>query len=234
MFLAVLAALGVVGAWYLGPSVLSLAFDEERRNSPYYLLSLVAEQDASDGSASSAFRAALAQRVTTDGGALLWRGATIQVAQGRIEDEWQHVQLFEFARGGDFVEMLTSTGYREILDTRTELDRLVLGTGDAPDGIVAQGASVFSLFSVGEGDSLEFAQSVRELASNLGEFNGKLIWDAPVEDLEGDVPWNRILLFEFASVAAAERWLRDPATVTQRTLIQRGTTGVVTLILQSS
>ena len=214
--------------------MVSLAFDEERRNSPYYLLSLVAEPEMAGGSASSAFRAALAERVSADGGQLLWRGTTIQVVQGRIEDEWQHVQLFEFSRGGEFVQMLTSTGYRAILNTHAELNRLMLGTGDAPDGIVAQGASVFGLYSVGEGDSLEFAQGVRELAGNLGEFNGKLIWDAPVAGLERDVQWNRLLLFEFASVAAAEDWLRDPATVTQRTLIQRATTGVVTLILQSS
>ena len=235
LFLVGLALLGVVGAWYLGPSLVSLAFDEERRNAPYYLLNLVADpdQDATQHAASSStFQAALAELVASDDGQLLWRAATLQVAEGRVEDEWQDLQLFEFPRGGDFVEMLTSTRYREIVDAHPRLARLALGTGHAPDGIASTGAAVLSLFRVGE-QTAEFSQGTRELASNLGEFQGGLIWDAPLTDLEGEMFWNHILLFEFENVAAAEGWLRDPGTVTQRSLIQRGAQGTVTLILQS-
>ena len=42
LFLAVLGVAASIGIWYLGPNLVSLAFDEERRNAPYYVLSFAA------------------------------------------------------------------------------------------------------------------------------------------------------------------------------------------------
>ena len=233
LFLAALILAGALGAWYLGPSVVSLAFDDERRNAPYYLVSLVASPDSGMGDGSAAFRSDLAGLVSEDGGLLLWRAVTIQVAEGRVEDEWQHLQLFEFPRGGDLVEMLTSARYRGTADVYPRLRRLILGAADPSNDLAFGSAAVLSLYRV-DADATEFAPGARDLASNLGEFGGQLVWDVPVADLDGDALWSRVLLFEFASVRAAERWLRDPATVTHRALIQRGAKGVATLILESS
>jgi len=230
VFLLVLVLLGGIGTWYLGPAVVSLAVDEDRRDSPFYLLHLTA---IPGGAESSPFRSELTELVTADGGQLLWRAATIQLLEGRVQDEWQNLQLFEFARGGDFVQMLTSTGYRQLRAAHPLLLRLALGTSEAPDGIVSSGAAVLSLFRVDE-DSAEFARGARELASNLEQFEGSLIWEAPLVDLDGDVGWNRVMVFEFPRVDAAQRWVRDPTTMTQRALIKRGTSGMVTLIVQSS
>lgn len=229
LFLLALLLVAAIGAWYLGPSVVSLAFDEERRNSPYYVLSLV----ANDHSASSGFPVALAELAVADGGQLLWRGATVAVSEGRVQDEWQQLQLFEFPRGGDFVEMLTGTRYREISDAHAHYKRLMLGSALAPDGVPTSGAAVLSLFEVNV-ESHDFARDAQELAGNLVEFQGALIWNAPLADLESEAVWNHILLFEFTDTKAAEEWLRDPGTVTQRALIRRGAKSTVTLILRSS
>ncbi len=229
LFLLALLVVAAIGAWYVGPSVVSLAFDEERRNAPYYVLSLMAD----DHSTSSGFPVALAELAVADGGQLLWRGVTIAVSEGRVQDEWQQLQLFEFPRGGDFVEMLTGTRYRQITEAHPRLQRLMLGSPMAPDGVPTAGAAVMSLFDVNH-ESREFAQGSQELAGNLGEFQGTLIWNAPLVDLEGEAVWNHILLFEFSDTEAAEDWLRDPTTVTQRALIRRGAKSTVTLILRSS
>ena len=38
VFLLVLVVAGLVGTWVLGPNLVGLAIDEERRDAPYYLL----------------------------------------------------------------------------------------------------------------------------------------------------------------------------------------------------
>ena len=232
VFVAALAVGGALGAWLLGPSVVSLAFDEERRNAPYYLLHLVGA--VPDGRDTREFRRELAELVVADGGRLLWPATTIQVAEGRVEDEWRDLQLFEFDRGGDLVEMLTSASYRELTARHAPTTNLVLGTDRAPDAIAAGGAVLLNLYAVNEAATDEFVSAARELSGSLASESGRLLWDAPLTGLEGEVPWTHVLLFAFDDVKAAEDWLRDPATITRRTLVKRGATLTVTLILRSA
>tara|TARA_A100001037_G_scaffold304655_1_gene342175 strand:- start:29739 stop:30515 length:777 start_codon:yes stop_codon:yes gene_type:complete len=230
LFLLVLGAVAAIVLRYLGPTMIGLAFDDDQRDAPYYLVSLVKRDEAASGT--QGFAAQLAQLVAAEEGHLLWRGVTLQVAEGRMRDEWQGMWLFEFARGGGVVEMLTGSGYRTVADSYAGSKRLILGTRTAPDGLAGTGAAVMSLFEVKQ--QHEFAGEVRALAANLVSFQGSLIWDAPVADLEGNAPFNRLLVFEFVSRASAEAWLRDPQTVTQRALIRRVASSAVTLVLQPS
>jgi uncharacterized protein (DUF1330 family) len=229
-FLLVLVVVGLVGTWLLGPNLVSLAFDEERRNAPYYLLNFGAGEPGADYQ--STYRAGLAELVVTDGGQLLWQAITVQVSEGRVQDEWQDVQLFEFPRGGDFVEMLTSASYRGIVDAHPAVSRMLLGTSSAPDALAGGQATVLSLLTVGPEPS-ETDAAIRRLLGNLTGYEGSLIWDTPVEDLQDESPWNRVLMLAFPTLEQAEGWLRDPATVTERALTGTAAKQRVTLVLQS-
>jgi len=230
-FLLVLVAVGLLGTWYLGPNLVSLAFDEERRNAPYYLLNFAAGEPGVEYQ--STYRAALAELVVADGGQLLWHANTVQVSEGRVEDEWQDVQLFEFPHGGDFVEMLTSSSYRGIVDAHPAVSRMVLGTSAAPDALAGGQATVLSLLTV-DPEQSDTDVAIRRLLGNLSAYEGSLIWDTELADLEEEWPWNRVLLLAFPSLTQAENWLRDPATVTERALTATAAKQRVTLVLSGS
>lgn len=229
-FLLVLVLAGILGTWILGPNLVRLAFDEERRNTPYYLLSFAAGEAGAEYP--STYRAGLAELVVADGGQLLWQARTVQVSEGRVLDEWRDVQLFEFPRGADFVAMLTSSSYRGIVDAHPGVSRMMLGTSMAPDALAGGQATVLSLLTVdSQQDSVDAA--IHSLLGNLGSYEGGLIWDTQIEDLEDQWPWNRAVMLTFPTVAQAEGWLRDPATVTERALAGTAAKQRVTLILRS-
>jgi uncharacterized protein (DUF1330 family) len=229
-FLLVLVVIGLLGTWYLGPNLVSLAFDEERRDAPYYLLSFAIDETAQAFEAS--FRGDLAELVVADGGRLLWQAKTVQVSEGRVEDEWQDVQLFEFPRGAELVGMLTSTGYRDIVDAHPGASRMLLGTSTAPDALAGNQAAVLSLVRVDpQREPVDSAR--RRLLGNLSAYEGTMIWDAEVVDLEHRWPWNRVMLLAFPAVVQAEGWLRDPGTVTERALAGTAAKQRATLVMQS-
>jgi uncharacterized protein (DUF1330 family) len=230
LFLLLLVVVGLLGTWYVGPSLVSLAFDEDRRDAPYYLLNFAAGEQDVEYQAS--YRAELAKLVVADGGQLLWQAVTIQVPEGRVRDEWQNVALFEFPRGGEVVEMLTSSSYRGLDDAHPAVSRMLLGTSMAPDALADGRATVLNLLTVGPEQDL--ADSViRGLFGNLAAYDGSLIWEAELEDLEDRWPWNRALMLAFPTLERAESWLRDPGTVTQRALTATATRQSVILILRS-
>jgi len=230
VFLLVLIVAGAIGAWYLGPNLVSLAFDEQRRDAPYYLLNFTTGEAADEYP--STYRAGLAELVVNDGGTLLWQARVAQVTEGRMEDEWQNVQLFEFPRGGDCVEMLTSSNYRALVKAHAGVTRMMLGTSTAPDGLAGDQATVFSLMTVDPGQ--QAGNSANGLLGNLAAYEGVLIWQSDVAELEDRWPWNRVLLLSFPTAAQAESWLRDPATVTERALAATAARRRVTLVLDSS
>ena len=228
VFLLVLVVAGLVGTWILGPNLVSLAIDEERRDAPYYLLNFVAGKSAAEHQSA---RSDLAKLVVDDGGQLLWQAPTIRVVEGRVQDEWQHVQLFEFPRAGDVVEMFTSSTYRAIVDAHSAVPLMLLGSSYAPQALAGRGAVVLSLMTVDPDRAID--ANDRRPPGNLASYRGTMIWTSEVEDLEDQWPWNRVLMLAFPTLELAETWLRDPDTVTDRALSATVARRRVTLVLDS-
>ena len=228
-FLLLLVVAGLLGAWYVGTNLVSLAIDDDRRNAPYYLLNFAAGE--SDVAYQSTYRAGLAELVVKDGGELLWQALTVQVFHGRVHDEWRNVQLFEFPRGGDFVEMLTGSDYRALVDAHPAASRMLLGTSVAPDALAGDQATVLSLLTV-DSEQDQADAMIRSLLGNLASFQGSLIWDTKVERLEDQWAWNRVLMLAFPTVRQAENWLRDPGTVTEHSLAATAARERVILVLR--
>jgi uncharacterized protein (DUF1330 family) len=150
-----------------------------------------------------------------------------------VQDEWQYVQLFEFPRAGDVVEMFTSSTYRAIVDAHSAVPLMLLGSSYAPHALAGRGAVVLSLMTV-DPDRESIDANGRRLPGNLASYRGTLIWTSEVEDLEDQWPWNRVLMLAFPTLELAETWLRDPDTVTDRALSATVARRRVTLVLDSS
>lgn len=230
-FLVLLGVLAVAGSWYLGPSLVGLAFDSDRREAPYYVLSLVGRGAPADRDPS--FGAELAELFVASGAEIVWRGTTERVVKGRLQDEWLHVQLFAFARGADFVELMTGGDYRDLRAAHDGAARLLLGSPTAPDAMARGRIWVLNLIAQDQDDlgspgSDPMASVVRDVA----DFGGALVWDAQVAELDDRGPWNRLMVLGFAQPLEAEVWLSDAGTRTELALSMERVRRRVTLLMR--
>jgi hypothetical protein len=230
-FLVLLGVLAVVGSWYLGPSLVGLAFDAERREAPYYVLSLVGRSEPAD--VDERFASDLAELFVAGGAELLWRGTTERVVKGRLQDEWLNAQLFAFPRGANFVELTTGGGYRDLLAAHEGASRLLLGSPTEPDRMARGRIWVLNLIAEDRQDrDAAGTDPMSSVIGDVADFGGGLVWDARVADLDDRWPWNRLVLLGFAQPLEAEVWLSDAGTRTELALSMERIRHRVTLLMR--
>ncbi len=230
-FLVLLGVLAVAGSWYLGPSLVGLAFDADRREAPYYVLSLAGRSELAD--ADLRFGSDLAELFDAAGGKLLWRGTTERVVKGRLQDEWLNAQLFAFPRGANFVELKTGGDYRDLLAAYEGRSRLLLGSPTQPDRMARGRIWVLNLIAEDAEDSQATGgDPLAGLMGGVADFCGSLVWDAKVADLDERSSWNRLVLLGFAQPLEAEVWLSDAGTQTELALSMERARRRVTLLMR--
>lgn len=206
--------------WWVGPAMVSLALDDERRNTPYYLIHLL-QRD------SSGYFQRFGQLLREEEAQLLWRGTLRGLHSGRSRDEMADVALLEFQAGAGVVRMMTSSAYRSLTETTQPV---LLGSARPPGPIAQDETLILWLLETVEGADLAVLDG---LGHSAGDYGGQLIWSERVDVLEGDRPWNRALLIAFPDGAAVAAWLADPGTATDRALIRRQYVTDAMLELQS-
>ncbi len=189
--------------------MVSLALDEERRSTPYYLVHLLAEREP------AAYFQTFGGLLREEGAQLLWRGSLKALLAGRSRDEFTDAALLEFSEGSSVVQMLTSSAYRTLARDRAPV---LLGTAEPPGPIAQDETLLLWLLELGEGTD---AGVLKPLTGSAGARNGQLIWSTPVAVLEGERSWNHLILLAFPDTSALEAWLDDPETVTERALSRR-------------
>lgn len=209
IFLAVLLVGFAVVGWWVGPTMVTLAFDEERRSEPYYLIHLITLSEE------STYFQSLGELLREEDAQLLWRGALTALYEGRSQDELEDVALIEFSEGSGVVQMMTSSTYRNLTKDRAPV---LLGTAAAPGPIARDETLVLWLFELTEGTK---GEALVPLADSAAPYDGQLVWSTPVDVLEGDRPWSYVLMLAFPSRPAIEAWLADPQTSTDRALLHR-------------
>jgi len=214
-FLALLAVISAVGIWWMGSSVVTIAVDEERRTQPYYLLHLL--KQSGGGAAAGAYFRKFSELAREEEGQLLWRGALAQLYTGRLADEYQDVSLFEFVRGGDLVQMLTSASYRTLTESS---DPVLLGSGVAPH-IQAGDQTLLVWLLEASTEEPDRSLALEGLSTTLSTHEGQIIWMTPVDVVAGEVVWSHLLLLGFPTPDLAQNWTLDPATATERALLKR-------------
>lgn len=222
LFVLLLAVGAAATLWWAGPAMVSLALDEERRASPYYLLHLLDE--AEPGAYFQTFGGLLRE----EGAQLLWRGSLKSLRAGRSRDEHTDVALLEFGEGSAVVQMLTSGAYRSLTRDRAVV---LLGTPEPPGPIASDETLLLWLIELGTNTDPAVLEG---LAGSAAEQNGQVVWSSPVSVLAGDRSWNYLILLAFPDTRALEAWLDDPETVTERSLSRRYYDAEAMLELSSS
>ncbi|HEY5646531.1 MAG TPA: hypothetical protein VIS76_11340 [Pseudomonadales bacterium] len=221
LFVAVLASGAGALLWWAGPAKVSLALDDERRSSPYYLIHLLDQPDP------AAYFQSFGALLREEGAQLLWRGSLQALRAGRSRDELADVALLEFSEGSGVVQMLTSSGYRALTKDRLPV---LLGTPEAPGPIVQDETLLLWLVELKPGVAPEVLEAPVQAATARG---GQLVWSTPVAVLEGQRSWNHAVLLAFPSSRAVTTWLEDPQTVTERSLARRYYDGEAMLEVRS-
>jgi uncharacterized protein (DUF1330 family) len=219
VFLALLVAGFAITAWWVGPTMVSLALDDERRNQPYYLIHLISTPDL------SGYFRSFGTLLKEEEAQLLWRGSLKTLHAGRSRDELDDVAIVEFAEGGGVVQMMTSTAYRELTDGR---DPVLLGAEMAPGPIASDEVLLLWLFELDEDAERAALDPLLTAASGHG---GALVWSTAVDVLGGGRQWNHALMLAFPDTDSVQSWLADPETATIRSLVRRNHQGEALLEL---
>jgi uncharacterized protein (DUF1330 family) len=209
IFLVVLAGASAMVAVWVGPTMISLALDDERRNAPYYLVHLISLQEPAE------YFSSFSQLLRQEEAQVLWRGGLSALHTGRSADELADVAIVEFAAGSAVVQMLSSASNR---DLTSESDPLLLGSSEPPGPIARDETVILWLLQTSEGTDPGMLEALSQSATGHG---GQLVWSTQVDELVGDRHWNHVLMLVFPDPSAVRGWLLDPETRTERALARR-------------
>ena len=224
---------GVV--WYVGPTLAGIVVDEAKREQPYYLLQLLPARAAEPGAAAS-YRSRFAELAAEDGGRVLWLGGKVEVMEGSVLLDVAGLQLVEFPTGADLVQMFTGGALRDLENDFSAARPRHLGTSIAPGELAPDAATVAVLYRAeANRDNPPLGKpGERGWLALLPSYHGEVRWDAPVASIAGRSPWNRVLLVQFPDRGAAEGWLADPITATERAIAGKAVDEMVVLSVQPS
>lgn len=225
---------GVV--WYVGPTLAAIVVDEAKRERPYYLLQLLPARATEPGAATASYRSRFAELAAKDGGRVLWLGGKVDVMEGSVLLDIAGLQLVEFPTGADLVQMFTGGAFRNLENDFGAARPRHVGSSIGPRELAADAATVAVLYRAeanGENPPLG-KPGERGWLALLPSYHGEVRWDAPIASIAGDNPWNRVLLVQFPDRAAAEGWLADPITATERAIARKAVDEMVVLSVQPS
>lgn len=236
IFCGLLAAVSAGVVWYVGPTLAGIVVDEAKRERPYYLLQLLPARATQPDAAAPSYRTRFAELAAEDGARVLWLGGKVEVMEGSVLLDVAGLQIVEFPTGADVVRMLTGRAFRDLENDFARAPPRHLGTPVAPRELAADAATVVALYRVerpAEEPPLG-KPGERGWLALLPSYHGEVRWDAPVDGLAGRSDWNRALVVQFPDRAAAEGWLADPITATERAIAGKVVNEMVVLAVQPS
>ena len=230
IFLGAIALLGTVVAWWVGPQMLMLVFDGERRSQPLTVLHLADYAPDNQSLYLARYETPLLDYLGAEGVPLLWQANLEHAVQGRVMDEWKRIHQLRFNEAAGFLQTVTSSEFRGLSSVNVAYRRLVLAVnGDLPD--MTDPVVVLLLLQGADAAPDDLAS----LKANLDDYQGEAVWDTPIEVFEIGEPenWNRLVAIGFTNALDANGWLRDPGSVTERALAAARHERMVTLLLST-
>lgn len=210
--------------------MVSLAFDSERANAPFYSLYLQhqsgpAEQDngysvrllqllahpveaesvVGDAAGDAALPSVTPSAPTSaPQAAIVWQTSSLSVLTGSVADEWSSLVVARFDSGRQFVRLATSPQYRQVRALAPKGRRVVVGSATAPLRPIEHPAALFLLVEGGVQSALD------RWLDDVVALGGDVIWDAPaivLESMDSDAAdWDSLLLIGFADSDALAAW----------------------------
>ncbi len=228
-FLAViLLGLGVVG-YVLGPNVLAFVFHAERRTEPVVIVNLLDFVDAEHAETyRQQFERPAAALTGALGGREVWKASANGVIRGGVLDGWSSLQLVGYPSRATFIELVTSSDYRALLDARRDaMKRSAVLAATPVSDFDLQGtrAQAVRFLAGAHDDSIDTydAKWLGEDEQVLLRHGGQLIWRARLNPLvaEPEQNFGEMLVYGFADAAHRDDWASDAERETLQTLQRR-------------
>ncbi len=228
-FLVVLTLLLGLVAYVLGPNVLAFIFHAERRTEPVVIVNLLDFADAEHAEAyRTQFERPAAALIGALGGKEIWQASASDLIHGGVLDGWSSLQLVLYPSRATFIELVTSSDYRALLDARRDaLKRYTTLSATPALDFDLQGteAQAVRLLIGAHDDSID-AYDAKWLAEDdqlLARHEGKLIWRARLNPLvaEPEQRFGAMLVYGFVDAAHRSEWAADAERETLQTLQRR-------------
>ena len=228
-FVGLVTVLLVGAALLMGGNRLSFVFHEQRGDAAFVMVNLLdfedqaAQQRYMDGYARDTF-----VLIEALGGRRLWAARTDELLAGNAADWWPLIALVEYPSRTSFIDMVTSSEYRDRLDARSAaLARTAVyaGTPRFPFEPALDRSYVVRLTRLSEGADYEafedqWGQQEHEL---LERHSGVLAWSADLNPLvaEPEDGGDRITGSEVPNATASGGWAVDSERGTLASLERR-------------
>lgn len=228
-------------AIYLGPNGLAFVLHAERSTAPFVMVNLLDfdSRDAQRRYMEEYGRPTL-EMIESLGGRVLWQAELVDVAAGRSTDHWPLVVFVEYPSRAAFIDLVTSSEYRDELDAREQsLARTALLAG-TPRQAFDEGGAHFALrllHGSEDGWRRAYANEWRnEDIAIVEQHDGWLAWQASLNPLVAaeEDRFEELYLFAFSSDAGRRAWVDDLERHTTRSLEQRLFDRDVILLLDPS
>ncbi len=214
------AAVGAL-VWWVGPNLLSLAFDRQSARTPYFVVFL--RRSDPTGYAQAFTRLYASGGLESEpAGKLYWHQNNLALISGKRADEWEYLDVVRFETGRDFVRLATSVEHRDLAGLLD--DRVIFGTKTPPAVLQPRPLQLWLLAREPQAGALE------QWSAGPAEAGVRIVWDAPVTVLEGAAgtheDWDRLLVLDIADSQAGLSWLGSPEAQTALSLLSSLTSAV--------
>jgi uncharacterized protein (DUF1330 family) len=218
-----------VAAYLLGPNVLAFVFHGDRRTEPVVIVNLVDFADAEHAeSYRTQFERPAAALISALGGREIWQASARDVVRGGVLDGWSALQLVAYPSRSAFIELVTSSDYRALLDARRDaLKRGAILSATPTSDFDLQGTQVQAVRLLAGAHNDSIATYDRKWLGDdekvLGRHAGKLIWRARLNPLVADLEqrFDEMLVYGFTDAAQRDDWAADAERETLQTLQRR-------------
>jgi uncharacterized protein (DUF1330 family) len=229
VFVSLIAATLIGLAVFLGRGGISFVLHEERKSAPFVMVELL---EFADDAAEARYRSAYAEPalalVQALGGERLWEARLDEVLAGGLRDAWPVVALVRYPSRAAFIDLVTSSEYRALLEARTSTLRRGATLAAAPSQAFEGAGGAFALRLVqGSGARWRTGYDSEWLAEDealLERHGGRIAWRATLTPLtREDEPagFEEIWLYAFADPAQRTAWSRDLERLTVQSLERR-------------
>ncbi len=228
-FLVVLSLLLGLVAYVLGPNVLAFVFHAERRTEPVVIVNLLDFADTEHADAyHTRFERPAAALIGALGGKEIWAASASDVIHGGVLDGWSALQLVGYPSRAAFIELVTSSDYRALLDVRRDAlkrDAVLSATPALEFDLQGTQAQAVRFLIGAHDDSIEAFDKkwLAEETQMLARHEGKLIWRARLNPLVAapEQRFGEMLVYGFVDAAHRDKWANDAQRETLQTLQRR-------------
>lgn len=227
-FVALVAVVIVGFAIYLGPHGIAFVLHDDRKTAPFVMVNLLDfEDEAAELRYREGYAASALSMIRAVGGEVLWEGRLDGVLKGRSRDRWPIIALVAYPSRAVFIDLVTSSEYRALLDVPGAMPARSALLAGTPRSAFEPGGVVFAMRLVRGVDDdwrkrydAEWQSEDLEL---LARHAGRVVFRAGMNPLvaEDEDAFDEAWLMAFDSTEGRGAWVNDRERRTVQSLEHR-------------